>query len=73
LTSYLIKDTIIKIKNDTKSKIVYTLTDEALVVTYSSLPIVQAFTATAGIEMETKTFTSPLEFYLTEFLNEDQK
>jgi isocitrate dehydrogenase len=38
-----------------KSKIVYTLTDEApLLATYSFLPIVQAFTATAGIEMETK-------------------
>jgi isocitrate dehydrogenase len=31
------------------------LTDEApLLATYSFLPIVQAFTATAGIEMETK-------------------
>lgn len=39
----------------TKSKIFYTLTDEApLLATYSLLPIVQAFTATAGIEIETR-------------------
>ncbi|MCM0666108.1 NADP-dependent isocitrate dehydrogenase [Flavobacterium tyrosinilyticum] len=38
-----------------KSKIFYTLTDEApLLATYSLLPIVQAFTATAGIEIETR-------------------
>ncbi|WP_070786688.1 NADP-dependent isocitrate dehydrogenase [Flavobacterium crassostreae] len=38
-----------------KSKIVYTLTDEApLLATYSFLPIVTAFTATAGIEIETE-------------------
>jgi isocitrate dehydrogenase len=41
--------------------------------TYSFLPIVQAFTATAGIEMETKDI-SLAEFYpFPEFLNEDQK
>ncbi|WP_289665788.1 NADP-dependent isocitrate dehydrogenase [Flavobacterium panacagri] len=39
----------------TKSKIFYTLTDEApLLATYSLLPIVQAFTATARIEIETR-------------------
>ncbi|GGF24941.1 NADP-dependent isocitrate dehydrogenase [Flavobacterium limi] len=38
-----------------KSKIFYTLTDEApLLATYSLLPIVQAFTATAGIAIETR-------------------
>jgi isocitrate dehydrogenase len=37
------------------SKIVYTLTDEApLLATYSFLPIVQNFTATAGIAIESK-------------------
>jgi len=37
------------------SKIYYTLTDEApLLATYSFLPIVQAFTATAGIAIETR-------------------
>jgi isocitrate dehydrogenase len=40
--------------------------------TYSFLPIVQAFTATAGIEMETKDISLLPEFYpLPEFLNED--
>ena len=39
----------------TKSKIFYTLTDEApLLATYSFLPIVQAFTATSDIEIETR-------------------
>ena len=38
-----------------KPKIIYTLTDEApLLATYSLLPIVKAFTATAGIEIETE-------------------
>jgi hypothetical protein len=48
----LLKDTIIKNCYDTKAKIVYTLTDERLLATYSFLPIVKAFTATAGIETE---------------------
>jgi isocitrate dehydrogenase len=38
-----------------KSKIIYTLTDEApALATYSLLPIVNTFTAAAGIEVETK-------------------
>jgi isocitrate dehydrogenase len=37
-----------------KSKIIYTLTDEApLLATHSFLPVVRAFTAPAGIEIET--------------------
>lgn len=37
------------------SKIIYTKTDEApMLATYSLLPIVQAFTASAGIEVETR-------------------
>jgi isocitrate dehydrogenase len=41
--------------NSKTSKITYTLTDEApALATYSFLPIVQAFTKTAGIEIETK-------------------
>jgi isocitrate dehydrogenase len=37
------------------AKIIYTLTDEApLLATYSLLPIVKAFTKTAGIEVETR-------------------
>jgi len=36
-------------------KILYTLTDEApALATYSLLPIVQAFTKTAGIQVETR-------------------
>lgn len=39
----------------TTSKIFYTITDEApMLATHSFLPIVQAFTATAGIEVETR-------------------
>src|SRR6187402_3779614 len=37
------------------AKIVYTLTDEApMLATYSLLPIVQAFTRTAGVAVETR-------------------
>ncbi|MBK8462328.1 MAG: NADP-dependent isocitrate dehydrogenase [Nigerium sp.] len=37
------------------AKIIYTLTDEApLFATYSFLPIVEAFTASAGVEVETR-------------------
>jgi isocitrate dehydrogenase len=59
-----------------KSKIVYTMTDEApLLATYSFLPIVQAFTATAGIEMETKDISLAARILsnFPEFLNEEQK
>ncbi|PRZ23909.1 NADP-dependent isocitrate dehydrogenase [Flavobacterium granuli] len=59
-----------------KSKIVYTLTDEApLLATYSFLPIVQAFTATAGIEIETADISLAARILATfpEFLTEDQK
>ncbi|RCW75510.1 NADP-dependent isocitrate dehydrogenase [Pseudorhodoferax soli] len=39
---------------ETKPKIIYTLTDEApLLATHSFLPIVQAFAAPAGVEVET--------------------
>lgn len=38
-----------------KSKIIYTLTDEApMLATYSFLPIVQAFTSAADVEVETR-------------------
>ena len=37
------------------AKIIYTHTDEApLLATYSLLPIVEAFTSTAGVEVETR-------------------
>ena len=59
-----------------KTKIVYTLTDEApLLATYSFLPIVKAFTATAGIEIETKDISLAARILANfpEFLTEDQR
>ncbi len=59
-----------------KSKIIYTLTDEApMLATYSFLPIVKAFTATAGIEMETRdiSLAGRILANFPEFLKEDQK
>jgi isocitrate dehydrogenase len=47
------------------------LTDEAPLLLI--LPIVQAFTATAGIEMETKDISLAAKFYQFQVLNEDQK
>ncbi len=60
----------------TKSKIFYTLTDEApLLATYSFLPIVQAFTATSDIEIETRdiSLASRILANFPDFLKEDQK
>lgn len=59
-----------------KSKIFYTLTDEApLLATYSFLPIVQAFTSTSGIEIETRdiSLAGRVLANFSEFLKEDQK
>ena len=59
-----------------KSKIFYTLTDEApLLATYSFLPIVQAFTATSDIEIETRdiSLAGRILCNFPEFLKEDQK
>jgi isocitrate dehydrogenase len=59
-----------------KSKIFYTLTDEApLLATYSFLPIVQAFTATSDIEIETRdiSLAGRIISNFSEFLKEDQK
>jgi isocitrate dehydrogenase len=60
----------------TKAKIFYTLTDEApLLATYSFLPIVQAFTATSDIEIETRdiSLAGRIISNFSEFLKEDQK
>jgi len=60
----------------TKSKIFYTLTDEApLLATYSFLPIVKAFTATSDIEIETRdiSLAGRILANFPEFLKEDQK
>ncbi len=59
-----------------KSKIIYTLTDEApMLATYSFLPIVKAFTAPAGIEMETRdiSLAGRILANFPEYLKEDQK
>jgi isocitrate dehydrogenase len=64
------------IKMTQKSKIAYTLTDEApLLATYSFLPIVQAFTATAGIEIITEDISLAARILANfpEFLTEEQR
>ena len=58
------------------SKIIYTKTDEApLLATYSFLPIVQAFTASAGIEVETRdiSLAGRILANFPESLKDDQK
>lgn len=58
------------------SKIIYTKTDEApMLATYSFLPIVQAFTASAGIDVETRDISLAGRILSTfpEFLKEEQK
>ena len=57
-------------------KIYYTLTDEApALATHSFLPIVQAFTKPAGIEIETKdiSLASRILAVFPEYLSDDQK
>jgi isocitrate dehydrogenase len=59
-----------------KSKIFYTLTDEApLLATYSFLPIVQAFTATSDIEIETRdiSLAGRILANFPSYLREEQK
>ena len=59
-----------------KSKILYTITDEApMLATYSFLPIVKAFTAPAAITVETRNISlaSRIIANFSEFLTEDQK
>lgn len=62
--------------NIQKSKIVYTITDEApALATYSFLPIVKAFTKSAGISVVTKdiSLSGRILAHFPEYLNEDQK
>ncbi|MGB0453153.1 MAG: NADP-dependent isocitrate dehydrogenase [Bacteriovoracaceae bacterium] len=62
--------------SDTKGKIYYTITDEApYLATQSFLPIVKAFTSTAGIEVETKdiSLSGRVIAQFPERLNDDQK
>ena len=59
-----------------KSKIFYTLTDEApLLATYSFLPIVQAFTSTSNIEIETRdiSLAGRILANFPSYLKEEQK
>jgi len=58
------------------AKIIYTKTDEApALATYSFLPIVKAFTASSGIEIETKDISLAARILanLSEYLTDDQK
>ena len=58
-----------------KSKIIYTLTDEApMLATYSFLPIVKAFTSAANVEVETRdiSLAGRILANFPEFLKEDQ-
>jgi isocitrate dehydrogenase len=58
------------------AKIIYTKTDEApALATYSFLPIVKAFTASSGIEIESKDISLAARILanLSEYLTDDQK
>lgn len=58
------------------SKIIYTITDEApMLATYSLLPIVQAFTKSAGIEVETRdiSLAARILAHFPEYLTETQR
>ncbi|UUC44324.1 NADP-dependent isocitrate dehydrogenase [Flavobacterium cerinum] len=59
-----------------KPKIIYTITDEApMLATHSLLPIVQAFAAPSGIEIETRdiSLAGRILANFPEFLKEDQR
>ncbi|MDI1256004.1 MAG: NADP-dependent isocitrate dehydrogenase [Flavobacterium sp.] len=59
-----------------KAKILYTITDEApMLATHSFLPIVQSFTAPAGIAVETRdiSLAGRIITNLADYLTEDQK
>ena len=58
------------------SKIIYTITDEApYLATHSFLPIVEAYTAEAGIKLETKDISLACRILAVfpDYLNENQK
>jgi len=60
----------------TTSKIIYTITDEApALATHSLLPIIQAYTASASVEVETRdiSLAGRILANLSDFLPEDQK
>ena len=58
------------------AKIIYTITDEApMLATYSFLPIIEAFTAKAGVSVETRdiSLAGRILAHFPEYLQEDQK
>src|SRR5574343_1821028 len=60
----------------TRSKIIYTFTDEApALATYSLLPIIKAYTASSGIAVETRDISLAGRILATfpEYLNEEQR
>jgi monomeric isocitrate dehydrogenase len=60
----------------TKSKIIYTLTDEApLLATYSLLPIIKKFTAPAGVDVVSSDISVAARVLaeFPEFLTDEQK
>ncbi len=60
----------------TTPKIIYTITDEApMLATYSLLPIVQAFSKSAGVEVETRdiSLSGRILANFPEFLTEEQR
>src|SRR5438067_4041198 len=60
----------------TASKIIYTHTDEApLLATYSLLPIISAYAATAGVALETRdiSLAGRIIASFPEYLNADQR
>jgi isocitrate dehydrogenase len=62
--------------SSSNSKIIYTLTDEApMLATYSFLPIVKAFTETAGITVETRNISlaGRILAVFPEFLTAEQR
>ena len=62
--------------SDKRSKIIYTKTDEApMLATHSLLPIVNAFTAKAGVEVETKdiSLAARVLALFPEYLEENQR
>jgi isocitrate dehydrogenase len=59
-----------------KTTIIYTLTDEApLIATHSFLPIINAFTKSAGVEVQTRDISLAARILsnFSEYLNDDQK
>ncbi len=73
---FLLKYPLLKRHNMNNTKITWTKVDEApALATYSLLPIVNAFTKAAGVEVETRDISVPSRILATfsDYLNDDQK